>query len=143
MMPGKGNPVVCESVAMVDAQVIGNDAAVALGGLSGHLELNAFIPVIAHNLLESIEILSNASRVLVDRCIAGIEADEERAASLIEASLAMCTALAPLIGYDAAASIAKEAWATGRTVREIARERGVLPPEELERALDPMRQTGA
>jgi fumarate hydratase class II len=143
MMPGKVNPVICESVTMVAAQVIGNDATVTLGGLAGHLELNVFIPVIAHNLLESIEILSNASRMFVDKCIVGIEADEERAASLIEGSLAMCTALAPVIGYDAAASIAKEAYATGRTVREIAREKEVLAPQELERALDPLRQTGA
>jgi fumarate hydratase class II len=141
-MPGKVNPVICESVSMVAAQVVGNDAAVTVGGLWGQLELNAFLPVITHNLLESIEILSNVSRVFVDRCIVGIRPDTERARSLIEQSLAMCTALAPLIGYDAAAAIAKEAQTTGRSVREIATAMGVLEPEQLENALDPMRQTG-
>jgi fumarate hydratase class II len=143
IMPGKVNPVICESVSMVAAQVVGNDAAITVGGLWGQLELNAFLPLITYNLLESIEILSNVSRVFVDRCIVGIRADTERARSLIEQSLAMCTALAPLIGYDAAAAIAKEAQTTGRSVREIATAMGVLEPEQLENALDPMRQTGA
>jgi fumarate hydratase class II len=143
MMPGKVNPVICEAVTMVAAQVVGNDAAIAVGGLGGHLELNAFIPVIAHNLLQSIELLGNASQVFVDRCIDGLTANEERCRSLIEESLAMCTALAPIIGYDAAAAIAKEATETGRTVREVAQAKRILPPDELERALDPRRQTGA
>jgi fumarate hydratase class II len=143
IMPGKVNPVICESVSMVAAQVVGNDAAITVGGLWGQLELNAFLPVITHNLLESIEILSNVSRVFVDRCIVGIRPDTERARSLIEQSLAMCTALAPLIGYDTAAAIAKEAQTTGRSVREIATTMGVLEPAQLENALDPMRQTGA
>jgi fumarate hydratase class II len=142
IMPGKVNPVICESVSMVAAQVVGNDAAITIGGLWGQLELNAFLPLITHNLLESIEILSNVSRVFVDRCIVGIRADTERSRSLIEQSLAMCTALAPLIGYDAAAAIAKEAQTTGRSVREIATAMRVLEPEQLENALDPIRQTG-
>jgi fumarate hydratase class II len=142
IMPGKVNPVICESVTMVAAQVVGNDAALTVGGMLGQLELNVFIPLMAHNLLESIEILSNASRTFVDKCIAGIEADAERCESLIEGSLAMCTALAPLIGYDQAAAIAKEAHASGRSVREIASEKKLLPPDELARALDPRRQTG-
>ena len=142
IMPGKVNPVMCEAVAMVAVQVIGNDAAVATGGLSGELELNTFIPVIAHNLLESIALLSNVSRVFSEKCIVGIEANEERARATIERSLSMATALSPLIGYDAAAAIAREAYETGRSVREIATEKNVLPPDELERALDPLRQTG-
>ncbi len=142
IMPGKVNPVICESVTMVAAQVVGNDAAITVGGLGGQLELNVFIPVIVHNLLQSIELLANVSRVFVDRCIAGIQANAERAQQLVEQSLAMCTALAPLIGYDLAAAIAGEAHASGRTVREVALEKGVLDPLELERALDPRRQTG-
>ncbi len=142
IMPGKVNPVICESVTMVAAQVVGNDAAITVGGLGGQLELNVFIPVIAHNLLLSIELLANVSRVFVDRCIAGIQANPERAQQLVEQSLAMCTALAPIIGYDAAAAIAKEAHTSGRTVREVALEQGVLEPAELERALNPRRQTG-
>jgi fumarate hydratase class II len=136
IMPGKVNPVIPESVLMVAAQVIGNDATIALGGMAGNFELNVMMPVIAFNLLQSIEILGNASRLLAARCVDGIEARRERCAELVEKSLAMVTSLAPLIGYDAAAEIAKESWKTGRTVRELAREKGVLPPDELERALD-------
>jgi fumarate hydratase class II len=141
IMPGKINPVICESVTQVCTQVIGNDAAVTVGGLSGHLELNVFIPVIARNLLESIRLLANVSEIFVDRCLDGLEADAERAASLIENSLAMVTVLAPRIGYDAAADIAKESFATGRTVRELCLEKGVLPAAELEALLDPLSQT--
>jgi len=141
IMPGKVNPVICESVTQVAAQVIGNDAAVAVGGLSGHLELNVFIPVIARNLLESIRLLASVSNLFVDKCLDGIEADRERSASLVEGSLAMVTVLAPVIGYDAAAEIAKESFRTGRTVRELCLERKVLAPEELERLLEPRGQT--
>ena len=141
IMPGKVNPVMCESVTQVCVQVIGNDAAVTLGGLSGHLELNVFIPVIARNLLESIRLLANVSEIFVDHCLEGLEADAERAASLVENSLAMVTVLAPRIGYDAAANIAKEAFATGRTVRELCLEKSVLPAAELEALLDPLSQT--
>ncbi len=141
IMPGKVNPVICESVTQVCAQVIGNDAAVTVGGLSGHLELNVFIPVIARNLLESIRLLANVSDVFVERCLEGLEADAERAASLVEGSLAMVTVLAPRIGYDAAADIAKESFATGRTVRELCLEKEVLPRDELEALLDPRSQT--
>jgi fumarate hydratase class II len=142
IMPGKVNPVICESVMQVAAQVVGNDAAVALGGLSGQLELNAFLPVIARNLLESIRLLANAASIFEAKCLRGLEADAARASALVEGSLALATALAPRIGYDAAAEIAKESVASGRTVREIARERRVLPPDELEALLDPRRQTG-
>jgi fumarate hydratase class II len=141
IMPGKVNPVICESVTQVCAQVIGNDAAIAVGGLSGHLELNVFIPVIARNLLESIRLLANVSNVFVEKCLDGLEAQRERAGSLVEASLAMVTVLAPVIGYDAAAEIAKESFRGGKTVRELCLERKVLPPERLAELLDPRKQT--
>jgi len=141
IMPGKVNPVICESVTQVAAQVIGNDAAVAVGGLSGHLELNVFIPVITRNLLESIRLLASVCNVFVEKCLDGSEANRERAAALIEGSLAMVTVLAPRIGYDAAAEIAKESFKTGRTVRELCLEKKVLPPAELEQLLDARAQT--
>jgi fumarate hydratase class II len=142
-MPGKVNPVLCESVVQVGAQVVGNDAAVALGGLGGHLELNAMIPLIARNLLESIRLLARVCDVFEERCLRGLEADRERAEALVEGSLAMVTVLAPRIGYDAAAAIAKESAETGRTVREICHEREVLAREELDALLDPRAQTGS
>jgi fumarate hydratase class II len=141
-MPGKVNPVICEVVLQVGAQVIGNDAAIAVSGLQCQLELNVFIPVIARNLLASIQLLAAAARVFDTKCLAGIEARRDRAEALVEESLAMVTVLAPVIGYDAAAEIAKEAWRTGKRVRDLCRERHVLPPGELERLLDPRRQTG-
>jgi fumarate hydratase class II len=142
IMPGKVNPVLCEALIQVAAQVVGNDAAVSIGGLGGQLELNTMIPLIARNLLESIRLLANGSNAFVERCVAGIEADRPRAAWLVERSLAMVTVLAPRIGYDRAAEIAKAAAASGRTVREVCREWDVLPPDELERLLDPRSQTG-
>ena len=142
IMPGKVNPVICEAVIQVAAQVVGNDAAVAQGGLAGQLELCAMIPLMARNLLESIRLLSNASRLFAERCIAGLEADRARAALGVERSLAMATALVPRIGYDRAAEIAKASAETGRTVREICIERRVLPPAELAALLDPLAQTG-
>jgi fumarate hydratase class II len=142
IMPGKVNPVLCESVTQVAAQVIGNDAAIAVGGLSGQLELNAFLPLIARNLLESVRLLANVSRLFVDRCLAGLGADAERAAALVEQSLALATALAPRIGYEAAAALAREAWRSGRTIRELCAERGLLPADELDALLDLRRQTG-
>ncbi len=141
IMPGKVNPVIPESVLMVAAQVIGNDATVTTAGMSGVFELNVMMPVIAYNLLQSIDILANASRLLADRCVSGLEANRERAREMVEKSLAMVTSLAPRIGYDRAAEIAKEAFKTGRTVRELAMEKGVLPEDELERALDARAQT--
>ncbi len=143
IMPGKVNPVICESVTQVAAQVIGNDAAVVAGGMNGHLELNVFVPLIAHNLLGSIRLLAAACDVFTEKCLRGLEPDRERAASLVEGSLAMATALAPRIGYDAAAEIAKQAHAEGRTVRDVARERAVLSDAELDTLLDPRRQTGS
>jgi len=142
IMPGKVNAVICEVVLQVATQVIGNDAAVAAAGMRGELELNVFIPVIARNLLASIALLASASRVFNDKCLAGLTARRERAEAHVEESLAMVTALVPAIGYDAAAEIAKEAWRTGKRVREVCLERAVLPRDELERLLDPLRQTG-
>ena len=141
IMPGKVNPVVGESVTQVAAQVIGNDAAITIGGQAGNFELNVMMPMMADNLLQSIRLLSRVCTVFVDKCISGIEADEERCGEIIEQSLAMCTSLAPIIGYDNAAAIAKEAYASGRTVREVAREKGVLSDEELDRVLDPFLMT--
>ncbi|MDH3402078.1 MAG: class II fumarate hydratase [Acidobacteriota bacterium] len=141
IMPGKVNPVIPESVLMVAAQVIGNDATVAWGGAAGNFELNVMMPVIVYNLLQSIEITAAACELLAKRCVDGLVANEERCRAMIEKSLAMVTSLAPKIGYDKAAEIAKESVKTGRTVRELAAEKGVLPPAELERALDPRSQT--
>jgi fumarate hydratase class II len=141
LMPGKVNPVICESVIQVSAQVIGNDTAVMLGGLGGQLELNATLPLIARNLLESIQLLANVARVFAARCIDGIEVDREAMASGVERSLALVSVLAPAIGYDAAAEIAREAWESGRNVLEVCLERRVLPRERLEALLDPLRQT--
>jgi fumarate hydratase class II len=142
IMPGKVNPVMSEMMLQVAAQVIGNDATVAWGGAMGStFELNVMMPVMAYNLLQSIELLSRAARVFADRCVAGLEANRERCESLVEQSLAMCTSLAPLIGYDKAADIAKESFKTGKTVRQIAIERNVLPQAELQKALDARRMT--
>ncbi|HVH05459.1 MAG TPA: class II fumarate hydratase [Myxococcota bacterium] len=140
IMPGKVNPVMAEVLTQASAQVVGNDAAVALGGLAGQLELNTFLPLVARNLLASIALLASAVRLFADRCIAGLEADAARAEALVEQSLMLATALVPRIGYDAAAALAKEAAATGRTLREVARERKVLPDAELATLLDPRKQ---
>ena len=142
IMPGKVNPVIPESVLMVAAQVLGNDVTISAGGMSGNFELNVMMPVIAYNLLQSAEILANSSRLLADRCISGLQANAQRCEALVEESLAMVTALAPAIGYDQAAEIAKEAFATGRTVRELCTEKQVLPSDELQRILDARAQTG-
>ena len=138
IMPGKVNPVMCESVVQVCAQVFGNDTTVCWGGANGQLELNVMMPVMAHNVLESIRLLSNVARVFQDKCISGIIANQDRCNELVELSMAMVTSLAPLIGYDRAAEIAKESAATGKTVRQICRERQVLPEDQLNRALDPV-----
>jgi fumarate hydratase class II len=121
--------------------VVGNDATVALGGLTGNFELNVMMPVITYNLLQSIQILAAASRLLAERCVEGISANRERCREMVEKSLAMVTALAPRIGYDQAAAVAKEAYASGRTVREVVAARGLLSPAELEEALDARAQT--
>ena len=141
IMPGKVNPVMCESVMMVCAQVIGNDATITWAGANGNFELNVMMPVMAHNLLESIRILGNVADVFADKCVSGIVANRERCQELVELSMAMVTSLAPKIGYDRAAEIAKESARTGKTVREICLEQKVLPEAELEAALDPVAMT--
>lgn len=141
IMPGKVNPVICESVTQVAAQVMGSDLTVTIAAQSGNFELNVMMPVIAHNLLQSIMLISNVSRVFTQKCILGLKADEKRCEEMIEKSLAMCTSLAPVIGYDMAASIAKEAYETGKTVREVASARKILPEEELNKLLDPWSMT--
>jgi fumarate hydratase, class II len=141
IMPGKVNPVIAESVTMVCAQVIGNDVTVTVGGQAANLELIVMLPVMAYNLLQSIELLATASNNFAAKCIEGIRANEERCKSLIEESLAMCTALAPEIGYEAAAKLAKDAYKTGKTVREVAKEQKVLPEKRLTELLDPWRMT--
>ncbi|HKT35909.1 MAG TPA: class II fumarate hydratase [Nitrospira sp.] len=141
IMPGKVNPVIAESVTMVCAQVIGNDVTVTVGGQAGNFELIVMLPVMAYNLLQSIELLATASKNFAAKCIEGITANRERCQSLIEESLAMCTALAPAIGYEAAAKLAKEAYRTGKTVREVAKAQKVLPDKQLDELLDPWRMT--
>ncbi len=144
IMPGKVNPVICESAVMVCCQVLGNDHALTLGGLGGVgslLELNVAMPMMATNLLDNVELLANALAMFTDNLLAGLEPDAERCAALIEGSLAMCTSLAPVIGYDAAAALAKRAYKEGKTVRELALEEGVLAKDELDRLLDPASMT--
>ncbi|MES0371066.1 MAG: class II fumarate hydratase [Mariprofundaceae bacterium] len=137
IMPGKVNPVIAESMAQVCAQVVGNDAAIAFGGASGLLDLNVMLPVIAHNLLESEVILANASRMFADKCIAGLEANREKCEQQIEWSMSMVTSLAPVIGYDRASEIAKQAVSEGKTVRQVCLDENLLPEDELNRLLDP------
>jgi len=141
IMPGKVNPVIAESLIMVCAQVIGNDVAVTMGGLYGSFELNVMLPLIARNLLEQLSLLAAASSNFSEKLVEGLRVNRARIEAMNETSLALATALAPHIGYDRAAEIAKESHRTGRTIREIAREWRVLPEAELERALDLRRQT--
>jgi fumarate hydratase class II len=143
IMPGKVNPVIAESVLMACAQVVGYDATITWCCAAGNFELNVMMPVMTYDLLESIELLANVSRNFDQRAIRGLEADRERASGFVEQSLAMCTVLAPEIGYDKAAAIAKEAYRTGRTVREVAREMSGIPEGRLNELLDPSSQTGA
>jgi len=142
IMPGKVNPVIAESLLMVCAQVIGHDATIAWCCAAGNFELNVMMPVMAYDLLQSIEILAAGSRNFAQRCVQGLEADAARAAAFVEKSLAMGTALAPEIGYEKAAAIAKEAHASGRTVREVARQMSGLPEDKLKALLDPRKQAG-
>jgi len=140
IMPGKVNPVIAESAAMVSAQVIGNDATVALAGQSGNFELNVMLPVIAHNLLQSIELLASTADNFTDQLVVGLKATD-RGPALVEQGLMLATALAPEIGYDKAADLSKEAYKTGKTIREVARERADLSEEELDRLLDARKMT--
>jgi fumarate hydratase class II len=136
IMPGKVNPVMCEMVIQVGAQVLGDDATITFAGTYGAFELNTMLPVAAYNLLQAIELLTTASRTFARRCVVGLEADVEKCRDNIEKSLAMCTALAPVIGYDKAAKIAKVAYDTNRTVREVAREMSGLDEKRLNELLD-------
>ncbi len=141
IMPGKVNPVMCEMVLQVAAQVIGNDTAVTIGARDSLFELNVMMPVMAHNVLESVRILSSAARVFTDRCVSGIEANAAHCTEMVEKSLAMCTSLAPVIGYDKAAAIAKAAFSSGKTVREVAAETSGLSKSDLDHLLDPRSMT--
>ena len=146
IMPGKVNPVIPEAVCMVCAQVIGNDAAIAFGGAAGNFELNVMLPMLARNILESIRLLSNVSRLFADRCIRGITANTERARQYAESSLSIVTPLNRFIGYEEAAKVAKQALAEGKTIRQVVLERGYveagkLTLEQLDQALDVMRMT--
>jgi fumarate hydratase class II len=135
IMPGKVNPVIPEVVTQVSAQVIGNDTAIAIGGMQGHFELNVFVPLLARNLLQSVKLLASASRLLAERCVDGIEANREQCKRYAELTLSAAAALNPYIGYDAASEIVKEAASSGRSLREVARERGVAD-DVLDKALD-------
>ena len=141
IMPGKVNPVMCESVLQVAAHVIGCDATITICGQAGNFELNVMMPVLALRLLEAITFSAAVVNAFTEKCVVGIEANREHCEEMIEKSLAMVTALAPVIGYDAAAKIAKESYATGKTVREVALAHKVLPPDKLAKILDPWRMT--
>ncbi|MCA1790756.1 MAG: class II fumarate hydratase [Thioalkalivibrio sp.] len=136
IMPGKVNPVLSEAMMMVAARVMGNHATVTVAGSRGNFELNVMMPVLAHALLESITLLANVARVFTDRCVVGIEANEERARQLLELNPSIATALNPYIGYDAAAVVAKESAARGVSVRQIVLEKGLIPEEKVDEALD-------
>jgi fumarate hydratase class II len=135
IMPGKVNPVIPEVVTQVAAQVIGNDAAITVGAMQGHFELNVFVPLLARNLLDSIKLLAAASRLLDEKCVQGIEANREHAEHYAELTLSAATALNPYIGYDKATEIVKEAARSGRPLRAVARDAGV-DEETLDKALD-------
>lgn len=144
IMPGKVNPVMAESVMQVVAQVIGNDATITWAGANGNFELNVMMPVLAHNLIESAELIASVSNAFREKCIEGLQANEERAAMLLDQNITVVTALAPKIGYDKAAEIAKKAFATGKGLREVALELSGLSAAELDKALDlyPMTEGG-
>jgi fumarate hydratase class II len=143
IMPGKVNPVIAESVLMVCAQVIGNDAAIGWAAAAGAFELNTMMPVIAYDLLSSLELLAAASRNFAERCIVGLQANEIRLQDALERSLALATALTPEIGYERATELAKAAYSSGRTIREVAEEQSGIPIEKLGALLDPMKMVGS
>jgi fumarate hydratase class II len=142
IMPGKVNPVIAESLLMACAQVIGYDATIAWCAAAGNFELNVMMPVMAYDLLASIELLRNSTGNFQLRLVDGLEVDRTRAEGFVDQSLAMATALAPVIGYEKAAELSNEAWKSGRTIQEVARERSGLQPEQLEALLDPLKQVG-
>src|SRR4051794_30384530 len=141
IMPGKVNPVLCEAVTQVSAQVMGNDAAIAFAGSQGNFELNVYLPVIARNLLQSIRLLSNVSNVFADKCIAGIEANADRLKDYAESSPSLGTALNPYIGYEKAAELVKKSAQTGKSIRELALEEKLMTAEQLDEALDVLGMT--
>jgi fumarate hydratase, class II len=146
IMPGKVNPVIAEALAMVCAQVIGNDAAIAVGGTQGSFELNVMLPMIGHNLTRSITLLANSTRLFAERCVDGIVANVERCRDYAESSPSIVTPLNRYIGYEEAAKVAKQSLAERKTIRQVVIERGyvergLIGEEELDRVLDPMRMT--
>jgi len=136
IMPGKVNPVIAEAVTQVAAQVFGNDAAIAFGGSQGNFELNVYMPMMARNLLESLRLLANVSRVFADKCVDGIEANVARCKEYAESSPSIGTSLNPYIGYETAAKVIKESVKTGKSIRQIVLAKKLMTPEELDRALD-------
>ena len=141
IMPGKVNPVMCEMMMMVAAQVTGNDAAITVANQQGNFQLNVMLPVIGHNLLQSITILGNAARLLADKAIAGFTVSKERITALLDRNPILVTALNPVIGYDKAARIAKRAYAEGRSLKDVAAEMTGLSRDELDKLLDPRKMT--
>ncbi len=142
IMPGKVNPVLCESVLQVAAHVIGCDATITLCGQAGNFELNTMLPILALRLLEAIQFSANVAALFADHCVAGIAANRERCEEMVERSLAMVTALAPALGYERAAEVARDALTSGQTIREVAQKQKLLAAEELNRLLDPRRMSG-
>jgi fumarate hydratase class II len=142
IMPGKVNPVMCESMMQVTAKVMGNDQTVAMSGASGgQFQLNIMMPVMGDTTLESISLLAHCTQAFVDFCALEMEANEENCNASVEKSLSMCTSLNPYIGYERAAALAKEAFKTGKTIRQLCEEQNILPPDELKKALDPWSMT--
>ncbi len=142
IMPGKVNPVMCESMMQLTARVIGNDSCITIcGAAGGNFQLNIMMPVMAHTVLESIHLLASGTEAFVEFCVEGMEANEEACEASVEQSLSMCTSLNPLIGYEKAAKLAKEAFSTGQTIRQLCQEKGILPEQTLKEALDPWTMT--
>jgi fumarate hydratase class II len=142
IMPGKVNPVMCESMMQLTARVMGNDQTITVcGATGGQFQLNIMMPVMGHTTLESIRLLANGTNAFVEFCAADMEANIEACESFVEKSLSMCTSLNPYIGYEKAAALAKEAFKTGKTIRQLCEEQNLLPPDQLKEALDPMRMT--
>ena len=142
IMPGKVNPVMCESMMQLTARVIGNDSCITLSGAAGgNFQLNIMMPVMAQTVLESIQLLASGTQAFVDYCLVGMEANEQACEAAVEQSLSMCTSLNPLIGYEQAAKLAKEAFQQGRTIRELCQEKQILSEQQLEEALDPWKMT--
>tara|TARA_Y100000590_G_scaffold406281_1_gene495312 strand:- start:376 stop:807 length:432 start_codon:yes stop_codon:yes gene_type:complete len=138
-MPGKVNPVICESMIQVCSQVIANDTAITLGGLGGVFELNLMLPLIANNILYSVKILSNSIKMFDEKLIRDIKPNIEKCRNYIDGSLAMCTSLAPIIGYDKASEIAYEAYKKNKTIKEVAKAKKILSDDELDSLLDPFK----